>query len=101
MVTFHARSFTLLALLSAVGCYAGEPATGNGDNLDPDIDVIEARKVCGDHVCNGGETAKSCPADCAPCGDGVCSAGENATSCPLDCSSGTPGLLTGSVIVDG
>lgn len=31
---------------------------------------------CGDGVCNGSETAWSCPSDCGYCGDGYCSSGE-------------------------
>ena len=49
--------------------------------------------VCGDGTCDGGETATSCPADCATtgpvCGDGTCAAGETAASCPADCGGGT------------
>jgi len=48
---------------------------------------------CGDGVCNGSETTKTCPADCvAPpppptnhCGDGVCSGSESEINCPADC----------------
>jgi hypothetical protein len=45
--------------------------------------------VCGNGVCETGETATSCAADCAPpppvCGDGFCEAPETAASCQLDC----------------
>ena len=50
-----------------------------------------AAPVCGNGTCEAGETATSCPADCAPppspvCGNGTCEAGETATSCPADCA---------------
>ncbi len=45
--------------------------------------------VCGDNMCNGDETAFSCPLDCgAPpimCGNNICELGETAQSCPADC----------------
>ena len=57
--------------------------------------------ACGDGVCNGTESAASCPADCGPpppaCGDGACNGTESAASCPADCASG-PG---GTWIIDG
>jgi hypothetical protein len=48
--------------------------------------------VCGDGVCNGGETFLSCPADCTLiltldlCGNDVCDPGETLFSCPDDCA---------------
>ncbi len=48
--------------------------------------------VCGNGVCETGENATSCPADCmatAMCGNGVCETGENSTNCPQDCGSNT------------
>src|SRR5690349_901256 len=44
--------------------------------------------VCGDHTCETGETAQTCPADCTTCGNNVCDAGETAQSCPADCKCG-------------
>jgi len=61
--------------------------------------------VCGDEVCNNGETTATCPLDCPPattgvvttgakpattgvaafCGDDVCNNGETTATCPLDC----------------
>jgi hypothetical protein len=48
--------------------------------------------VCGNDVCQGGETSSTCPADCAPtpttttsCGDGECGASETSSACPGDC----------------
>ena len=48
-------------------------------------------QVCGDLVCNGTETCKTCQTDCktcpAPslCGNNSCNAGETYYSCPSDC----------------
>ncbi len=46
---------------------------------------------CGDGLCRPGvcgETGASCPDDCGPdsCGDNTCQAPENAVDCPLDCA---------------
>lgn len=50
---------------------------------------------CGNAVCEAGEDASSCPADCSStgpvCGDGICAATETPTSCPADCSSSSSG----------
>lgn len=47
--------------------------------------------VCGNGVCDPGETATTCAADCTggpQCGDGVCDPGETAANCPVDCTVG-------------
>ncbi len=42
--------------------------------------------VCGDAVCDVGESPLSCPQDCPDvCGDGVCSGIENPLNCGQDC----------------
>lgn len=47
---------------------------------------------CGDGVCSGNESCRSCPSDCAvgiactaACGDFFCDAGETNVGCPGDC----------------
>jgi len=62
--------------------------TGCSDHGSEGEDPI----VCGNSVCETGETQATCPADCTPvagqtCGDGVCEGTENTDSCPADCAS--------------
>ena len=47
--------------------------------------------VCGDLVCDFGESGASCPSDCGTCGDGYCIAGtyETCGNCAGDCVCGT------------
>ncbi len=52
-----------------------------------------ATPVCGNGVCEKGETNSSCSNDCAPktvCGNGTCESGETSASCPADCPAATP-----------
>ena len=48
-----------------------------------------AKPVCPDGICNGPETALSCPLDCSGstevCGNGICGGIETCSSCPDDC----------------
>ncbi|PIN85631.1 MAG: hypothetical protein COV47_01265 [Candidatus Diapherotrites archaeon CG11_big_fil_rev_8_21_14_0_20_37_9] len=65
------------------------------DNLDSNSAVASVNvtivgppggTVCGDNVCNGGESSYSCPSDCgAVCGDGACTGTESVNTCPADC----------------
>lgn len=54
--------------------------------------------VCGNGICETGETHENCPEDCPDsgpvCGNGVCEEGENAQNCPQDC--GYPEVNIGS-----
>jgi hypothetical protein len=40
--------------------------------------------LCGNDICDAGETFESCPADCT-CGNGTCDDGEIAHTCPTEC----------------
>ena len=61
-------------------CFADEEwdgSTCDSGDVDP---------VCGDNVCDAGETCAGCPEDCSPCcGDGLCGAGEDCSICEDDC----------------
>jgi PGF-pre-PGF domain-containing protein len=51
--------------------------------------------VCGNGVCEAGETSTNCRQDCPPtpgavCGNGVCEAGETSTNCRQDCPPAQP-----------
>ena len=54
--------------------------------------------ICGDGVCEGSETATTCPGDCGPpvCGDSSCASGrgETCSTCALDCGA-CPGCPDG------
>ncbi len=52
---------------------------------------------CGDGVCEGDESSKTCPKDCPAgpiCGNGACEPGESSQSCPQDC--GPPPAFCGN-----
>ncbi len=50
--------------------------------------------VCGNGICEIGESASSCPTDCqlAVCPDGECQPPETTATCPQDCKEATGGL---------
>jgi len=48
-----------------------------------------AANVCGNHICEEGETCSNCPDDCgycsSDCGNCICERGETCSNCPIDC----------------
>jgi hypothetical protein len=75
-------------LVAMVACGGGDDDVAGPDAA---LGVPDAPPgvVCGDGVCNGGETCTSCVTDCGVCppgcGDGVCSGGETCETCSADC----------------
>lgn len=70
----------MLVVLAAGLLACGGGGDDSGDDDDP--------AVCGDDVCNGGESNASCPRDCPAgqvCGDGACNGNETTASCETDC----------------
>jgi len=67
------------------------PDTQSGPDFGPDP------AVCGNSVCEPGETWSTCGQDCeAPadvCGDGLCTPGENQVACPVDCDADFAGVV--------
>ncbi|MFT3696255.1 MAG: hypothetical protein QM831_24155 [Kofleriaceae bacterium] len=60
----------------------------------PDAGTSDNKGICGDNKCDTGETATTCPQDCAKCGDNVCSSSESVTSCPQDCATCGDGVCS-------
>jgi hypothetical protein len=60
---------------------------GMNSELDTDCEA-----VCGNDICEAGETTGSCDEDCpevdepAVCGNGICESGEDKSSCDRDCT---------------
>jgi len=64
------------------------------------IELYESDAVCGNGVCEPGESCNDCSDDCISktggnpssrycCGDGVCEGAENETNCAIDCGGGS------------
>jgi hypothetical protein len=65
-----------------------------------------AAGTCGDNVCEGTETCKTCTSDCGACvvewcGDGSCNNGENCNDCAIDCGSCADNAVCGDGICNG
>jgi hypothetical protein len=69
------------AYIVRVAAFRADQRGGVGLNLST------VGPICGDGMCNGGETACTCAEDgCPPaCRDGCCNGDEEAFSCPRDC----------------
>lgn len=62
------------------------PATDAADRFGEDTVQEVAAAVCGNGICEEGETWAECFKDCpGACGNGDCEPGENADNCPWDC----------------
>jgi hypothetical protein len=84
------------------------------------IEKVVEKAVCGNNICEVGESCSICPQDCkcpngyeckegvclakAVCGNGVCEKGENNVNCPEDCPAVAPtptgglGGVTGALV---
>ncbi len=69
---------------------AGLAACTPQSDTSPGPDAGPNGPVCGNNMCETGETPQTCPADCHPtgpiCGNAVCEAGESPQACPADCA---------------
>ncbi|MBA4337206.1 hypothetical protein C0416_05570 [bacterium] len=83
------RFYLMILVLSllAGSCNNDKGGASTKTCLNPNDPSCNVTPVCGNDVCEAGETNVSCPADCTltTCGNGVCDNGEDSTSCPSDC----------------
>jgi hypothetical protein len=94
----------VIAAMSLAACGDGRDVGDDDDGTIPAGDFVCGNDVCedgetphncpadctparcGDDTCNGDETVDTCPQDCVVCGDEVCSSTEDLASCPADCA---------------
>jgi hypothetical protein len=80
----------LIVLLAAAGLWLASPVAANMPACQSDGTC----PVCGDGICDPGESCSNCPADCGTCspvcGNGICEAGETCSNCPADCGTCAP-----------
>lgn len=94
--SFSAITPSLTAGSHAIVAYCAD-ASGNKGSSTQTI-VIDA--ICGNDVCETGETQQTCAKDCTPksvCGNNVCESGETEQNCAQDCKSTS--LVTKGVII--
>ncbi len=68
---------------------AADISGGTCQAMDGDTVCMVGGEVCGDGVCEGGETCSNCPADC-----GVCPVEEPAPAAPVDTGGGGGTIIT-------
>lgn len=74
------RVANLEAIIHGCFSFKDEDANGIPDCAQP--------SVCGNAICEAGETSATCPQDCLAqpvCGDGICEGGETFATRPEDC----------------
>jgi hypothetical protein len=87
--------FSAPASFCEPGCTSDVNCAVNQSCQDPDFanvgTCVNVGPVCGNGLCESGESAASCATDCHSgpvCGNGTCEVGESAASCAADCQTG-------------